>query len=91
MWLASGVLLCHKVLAVAGGTLIVGHVSMALFTSHGRGGLKAMVKGILPAHIAREGHSIWYAEWLKHRRREQARLAAADAAGRAAPVVPRPF
>jgi formate dehydrogenase subunit gamma len=73
-WLAAGVLFCHKVLAVTGGALLVGHVSMAVLTPHGRGGLKAMVKGILPAHIAREGHSIWYAEWLRHNRREDAGL-----------------
>jgi formate dehydrogenase subunit gamma len=89
-WLASGVLLSHKVLAVAGATLLVGHVGMALLTPHGRGGLKAMVKGILPAHIAREGHSLWYAEWLRHRHQEDVGPAAADnaGAGRAVPVTP---
>ena len=88
LWLTSGVLVCHKALAVAGATLVVGHVSMALFTRHGRGGLKAMVKGILPAHIAREGHSLWYAEWLKHDRKESAGLSADHDARHAGPVTP---
>jgi len=88
LWLASGVLVCHKVLAVAGVTLIVGHVSMALFTRHGRGGLKAMVKGILPAHIAREAHSLWYAEWLKHNHEEYAELPADRETRHAGPVTP---
>jgi formate dehydrogenase subunit gamma len=68
--LAAGILLGHKVLAVFGGTLLVGHVGMAVLTPHGRGGLKAMIKGILPAHIAREGHALWYADWVRHLRQE---------------------
>lgn len=83
-WLASGVLFSHKVLAVTGAVLLVGHASMALLTRHGRGGLKAMVKGVLPARIAREGHSLWYEEWLKHSYAEHARLSPADEAGHAA-------
>jgi formate dehydrogenase subunit gamma len=68
--LVSGVLLGHKVLATAGATLVLAHVGMAVLTRHGRGGLKAMVRGILPAHVAREGHLLWYAEWLQQRGRE---------------------
>lgn len=68
-WLVAGLLFCHKVLAVTGGVLLVGHLGIALLTRHGRGGLRAMVKGRLPTHIAREGHAIWYAEWLKRQPR----------------------
>jgi formate dehydrogenase subunit gamma len=86
VWLASGVLLGHKVLAIAGATLVVGHVCMAVLTPHGRGGLKAMIRGVLPAHVAREGHALWYAEWLKHRRRQGAGLPLDDRPRRVAPV-----
>ena len=68
VWLTSGVLFAHQVLAVTSGVLLLGHVGMALFTRHGRGGLKAMVGGILPARLAHEGHSLWYAEWLRAER-----------------------
>ncbi len=85
-WLTSGVLFGHKVLAVSGATLLLGHVGMALLTRHGRGGLRAMVRGILPGHIAREGHSLWYAEWLRQNRREDPSLAASTS--RAAPATP---
>jgi formate dehydrogenase subunit gamma len=77
-WLTSGVLFAHEVLAVTGGALLLGHLSIALFTRHGRGGLRAMVKGTLPTEVAREGHALWYAEWLKQNRREDAGTAAAD-------------
>ena len=88
VWLTPGVLFCHKVLAIAGATLLVGHVGMALLTSHGRGGLKAMVTGLLPAKIAREGHSIWYAEWLGQNRRANEGRSAAGEGGLQAPAAP---
>lgn len=78
-WLLPGLLLCHKVLAVASGVLLLGHLSIALLTRHGRGGLRAMVKGRLPGEIAREGHATWYADWLKQTRGENDRPSAADA------------
>lgn len=67
VWLMPGVLFAHQVLAVTGGVLLFGHLGMALFTKHGRGGLRAMVGGVLPARLAREGHAIWYAEWLRQK------------------------
>jgi formate dehydrogenase subunit gamma len=78
-WLVSGLLFCHKVLAVTGGVLLVGHLGIALLTKHGRGGLRAMVKGTLPIKIAREGHAIWYAQWVRQKRAEEERRLAADA------------
>jgi formate dehydrogenase subunit gamma len=77
-WLTSGVLFAHEVLAVTGGVLLLGHLSIALFTRHGRGGLRAMVKGTLPTEVAREGHALWYIEWLKQNRGEGAGTAPAD-------------
>jgi formate dehydrogenase subunit gamma len=77
-WLTSGVLFAHQVLAVTGGVMLLGHLSIALFTRHGRGGLKAMVKGTLPPEIAREGHAIWYAEWLRQNRADDAGAHVAD-------------
>jgi formate dehydrogenase subunit gamma len=87
--LGSGVLLVHKVIAVTGVVLLLGHMSMALLTKHGRGGLRAMVKGVLPAHIAREGHLLWYAEWIR-RRQEDFERSAADTAGPTEPAAPHP-
>jgi formate dehydrogenase subunit gamma len=78
-WLVSGLLLCHKVLAVAGGVLLLGHLGIALLTRHGRGGLRAMVKGRLPERVAREGHATWYAEWLEQNRGKDDRPSVADA------------
>lgn len=87
-WLTPGVLFGHKVLAIAGVAILVGHVGMALLTSHGRGGLKAMVTGLLPAKIAREGHSIWYAEWLGQDRRVSEGRSVAGEGGVQAPATP---
>ncbi len=79
LWLLPGLLLGHKVLAVTSAMLLFGHLGIALLTRHGRGGLRAMVKGRLPREIAREGHATWYAEWLKQKRGEDDRSFVADA------------
>ena len=47
-----------------------------------------MVTGLLPAKIAREGHSIWYAEWLGQNRRANEGRSAAGEGGLQAPAAP---
>ena len=81
LWLTPGLLFAHQVLAVGAGLLFLGHLGMALFTRHGRAGLGAMTRGPLPAEVAREGHALWYAEWLRKNRGEDERPPVADAIG----------
>jgi formate dehydrogenase subunit gamma len=78
-WLLPGLLLAHKVLAVASAVLLLGHLSIALLTRHGRGGLRAMVKGRIPKEIAREGHATWYAEFQRQNRGENDKPSVAEA------------
>ncbi len=77
-WLTAGVLFAHEVLAVTGGVLLLGHMAIALITRHGRGGLRAMVRGTMSREVAREGHALWYAEWLKQKRAEETAPLAGD-------------
>ncbi len=64
-WLVSRALWLHSFLAVAAVALFAGHLAHVLFTRHGRKYLGAMVRGTLPAEIARERHRTW---WEKMRR-----------------------
>ena len=56
-WLASGVLVCHKMLAIAGVGLIVGHVSMALLTPTRTRRAEGNGQGCPAGAHSPEGHS----------------------------------
>jgi formate dehydrogenase subunit gamma len=59
-WLVSRALWLHSFLAIAALALFLGHLAHVFLTRHGRGYLGAMVKGRLPAQIARERHRTWW-------------------------------
>jgi len=59
-WLVSRALWLHGALAVAAMALFAGHLAHVLVTRHGRGYLRGMIWGVLPEHIAKERHRVWW-------------------------------
>jgi hypothetical protein len=41
--------------------LFAGHLAHVFLTRHGRGYLRAMIRGSLPEEITRERHALWWA------------------------------
>lgn len=59
-WLVSRALWLHSFLAVAAAALLAGHLAHVFLTRHGRRYLGAMIRGSLPADLARERHRTWW-------------------------------
>ena len=59
-WLVSRALWLHSFLAVAAAALFAGHLAHVFLTRHGRKYLAGMIKGSLPAEVARERHRTWW-------------------------------
>jgi len=60
-WLVSRALWLHGFLAIAGVTLLLGHLAHVFLTKHGRDYLSAMIHGGLPMETALARHSKWVA------------------------------
>jgi formate dehydrogenase subunit gamma len=61
-WLVSRALWLHSFLAIAAMALLAGHLAHVVLTRHGRRYLGGMIRGRLPADLARERHRTWWDE-----------------------------
>lgn len=73
-WLVSRALWLHGFLAVVAFALFLGHVAHVFLTRHGRYYLGGMVRGSIPAWLARERHRRWWEQISGERADQEAKV-----------------